>query len=473
MANINTVELDPIDLDENNLDFLRDLAAQQKIQYFNARFSTGKISQYSLMKKISKSSNMGIGKGFSIIAFNNGGYGFATGQDFSQKSIEGTFIQAAKLANWSANYSKDKFKIAEIKGSTKSFEINTHSPIFSISPEEKIKNLLEIEKKAYYDPRIISTSISYSDYEYEQLQYNNFNNLVRIKNSGLYLILQAIAKDGHRQEGYHITHGGVGGFEIIDKANEIGKMSAQNSLELLKSKPTPQGTHDLIMDNYLTGTFIHEAFGHAAEADSILAGESILAGKMNDSVGSEEVSIIDDGTLEKEFGFIPFDDEGIKSQKNTLVEKGILKKYLHNLETASRMDLPPTGNGRAGGYSVLPIVRMTNTYLQGGNSSLDEMFQEMKNGIYGIGWKYGYTDPITGEFTFKLAKAYLIEDGKKTQVLRDAAISGITLEVLKKISLISKDVLQDAGHCGKGGQTAPVGSGGPNTFIKNMVFGGQ
>jgi TldD protein len=137
------------------------------------------------------------------------------------------------------------------------------------------------------------------------------------------------------------------------------------------------------------------------------------------------------------------------------------------------MEKKSTGNGRAGSFSALPKVRMTNTYMESGDSTLDEMFAEMRDGLLGIGWKYGYTDPVDGTFQFKLAKAYLIENGEKTQILRDVAISGVTLDVLSRVSMVSKELKYDAGHCGKAGQSMSVGSGGPHTLIKNMVIGGQ
>ncbi|MHA1561542.1 MAG: TldD/PmbA family protein, partial [Promethearchaeota archaeon] len=232
------------------------------------------------------------------------------------------------------------------------------------------------------------------------------------------------------------------------------------------------GKFDIIMDPSLSGTFVHEAFGHAAEADGVIAGESILADKMNKKIGEDIVTIIDDGSIEDQFGFTPFDDEGIKGQKNVIVKDGILVGFMHNLETASKMGVKPTGNARAMNISSSPLVRMTNMYLKPGNSTLDEMIQEIKNGLLCVGWTYGYCE-ITGQFMFKMAKAYMIENGEKTHIIRDAAISGLTLSVLKRITMLSKDYEMDPGHCGKEGQSVSVGSGGPHTMIKDMVIGGQ
>lgn len=468
------ISLEPIPLEREDLDFLRDLALAENIQYFNVRFVKGISTQISLLQKISKASNLGIGKGFSIQAFcKEGGYGFAIGHDFSAQSIQETFLQAAGLAKWSSKFSQDPFSFRETSSLPYAHEINPKFPFHSIDPETKVQNLLEIEQEAYFDSRIRSTSLNYSDYEVQRVSFNNSGRFGRVKESGLFFILQAIAKNEFRQEGYHVSHGGIGGYEILDHARGFGTKAATQAIELLDSKASPSGVHNMIIDPFLTGTFIHEAFGHAVEADSVLAGESILADQMGTIIGNPLVTIVDDPTLSQEFGYYKYDSEGVEAKKTTIVRQGRLESFLHSLETASKMDVEPTGNARASSYSVTPQVRMSNTYLAPGDSELEEMITEMKNGILGIGWKYGYTDPIEGTFQFKLAKAYLIENGEKTQILRDTAISGLTLDVLNRIKLIGNTVKQDPGYCGKGGQSVPVGSGGPHVLITDMVVGGQ
>ena len=464
--------MEQITLDRDYLDFLRDLANQQGIQYFNARFASGQTTLFSLLNGVSKSSNSGIGKAFSIQAYTNGGWGLAVGEDFAKVSIEKVFNKASKLAKFSAKFSKGNYEINPTSNNEIFHEIKQKIPLQSISLDEKMRLLLEIEKNAHIDPRIVSTLINYSDGESEKITYNNFNQFVRRKESRLLLSMQVIAKENGKQEGYFLNRGGLGGYEILEKSRNIALETAKNALELLKAKPARAGKFDIIMDPTLSGTFIHEAFGHAAEADGVVAGESILADKMNKKIGKENVTIIDDGSLEDQFGFTPYDDEGIKGQKNIIVKNGVLVGFMHNLETASKMGVEPTGNARAMNVSSSPIVRMTNIYLKPGDASLEEMLKEIKNGLLCVGWTYGYCE-ISGQFMFKMAKAYLIENGEKTQVLRDAAISGLTLSVLKRIQMLSKDYTMDPGHCGKEAQTISVGSGGPYTLIKDMVIGGQ
>ncbi|MCF2141674.1 MAG: TldD/PmbA family protein [Candidatus Lokiarchaeota archaeon] len=467
------IDLEPISIDREDLDFLRDLAKERKIEYFNIRFAKGKMTSFSLLKKITKSSSIGIGKGFSIQAFTKGGYGFAVGYKFNKETITETFHNAADLAHWSAQFVKSPFSIQQTDDHKKEYVIPQKISIGNTSPDKKMQMLLEIENEAYYDPRIKSTNVNYSDLEVENIIYNNFNRFVRLKNSWVFFILQAIASDGNRQEGYHVSHGRIGGFEALSDALGLGHKAAESAIELLDSKIAPGGKFNIILDPMLCGTFIHEAFGHTAEADGVISGESILSEKIGQKIGNPNVNIVDNPYLETWFGYLPVDSEGTETQKTQIVKNGELINFLHSLETSSRMGCEPTGNGRASGFSSLPQVRMTNTYLEPGDSNLDEMLSELKNGLLCVNWKYGYVDPIEGTHQFKMAKAYKIENGEKTQIYRDAAISGLTLDVLNRISLIGNKIEYDAGYCSKGGQHVPVGSGGPYVMLKNMIIGGR
>ncbi|MFX1298547.1 MAG: TldD/PmbA family protein, partial [Promethearchaeota archaeon] len=228
----------------------------------------------------------------------------------------------------------------------------------------------------------------------------------------------------------------------------------------------------VIMDPTLTGVFVHEAFGHACEADAVLSGESILANKLGSKIGLEIVTIIDDPTLKGNFGYYPYDSEGTPSQKTVLVQNGILKNYLHSLETASRLKMQPTGNARAQNYQTVPIVRMSNTYFKPGAWKLEELLEEVQNGLFLEGWTYGYTDPTKGSFTFKCRQAHKIEKGERTELLRDAGLSGMTLEILNHVIGIGRGLEFSDGYCGKDNQYAPVTDGGSHVACSDVIVGG-
>jgi TldD protein len=279
--------------------------------------------------------------------------------------------------------------------------------------------------------------------------------------------------------------GGLGGFEIIEtpQAAELSSKSAKEAVDLLKAKSPVGGKFTVIMDPKLCGTFIHEAFGHAIEADLVLNKESLLEGKIGEQVAIEDVNIVDNPTIGhgkrfnlpyELFGCYFIDDEGIPSQKTNIIENGILINYLHSLETSSRMGLSPNGHGRASSNSSKPQVRMGFTYLEPKDWKLDEIIEDTKNGILCEDFQYGYCDPSTGNFQFKCKLSYKIINGKKEELMRDVALSGMTLEVLNRISAIGNlaTFSFSDGMCGKGGQGVRVCDGGPYMRIENLTVGG-
>lgn len=466
--------MDSIPIEKKDLDFLNDIAKEVNVDYFNFRCSQAESTSLSLLNGVSRSSNSGIGQGFSVQTFIQGGWGLAVGVVPNRQNIEKIFRQSAKLAKWSSSKAKEAHTLLRPSAVEKKITIPIKVSLSSIGPDEKIRNLLALEKQTRdVDSRIVSTQISYSDLLGEKIIFNSVGTFIREQKSILTVHLNAIAAEGRNQQTYSAHIGELGGYENFKLTATMGSETGKNAVELLNSKPAKPGKFDIIMDPKLTGTFIHEAFGHACEADSIVAKESILADKIGSQVGSAQVNVFDDATMAHRFGWVDYDDEGFPGQKVQLIKNGKLQSFINHLESASLLNLMPTGNGRAASTSDPPIVRMSNTYLDAGDWDLDEMIKDMKHGMLCIGWQYGYTNPIDGAFQFKLAKAYLIENGEKTQLMRDAAISGQTLDVLARIDALSKKVELDSGHCGKEGQSMPVTSGGPYTRARDMVVGGQ
>nr|MDO8111172.1 TldD/PmbA family protein [Candidatus Sigynarchaeota archaeon] len=291
----------------------------------------------------------------------------------------------------------------------------------------------------------------------------------------VYALFNVMVKENDNlQSGMELfSHIGCWNSANRDKFKEGLVDATDQGLRLLKAKACPPGAFTIIVDNKLGGVFVHEAMGHACEADSILAGQSILENRLNDTIGAEPVTIIDDGSNRDMYGYIPTDSEGIKSQKNVLVKNGVLQGYLHDIETASRMDSATTGNGRAEGYDNLPQVRMTNTYLEPRDWKVDELVAETKNGLYCKNWNYGYVEPDKGNFMFKCKEAVLIEGGKETTLFKEVALSGQILQVLHDIDAIASDFGTSGGNCGKGGQYIRVCDASPHFRIKHVLVGGM
>lgn len=314
---------------------------------------------------------------------------------------------------------------------------------------------------------------------------NSFGSLVKQNLSYLRLLNMVYSqKAGIIQRSINSV-GGLGGFEIssTEKAESISQKTAEESIKLLDAKSPIGGKFTVIADSKLAGTLIHEALGHACEADLVLSKESVLKGKIGQKVALHDINVVDNPTMGqgKQFG-LPYelfgsyfiDDEGIRSQKTTIIENGILKNYLHSLETSSRMNLSPNGHGRASSSSSKPQVRMGFTYIEPKDWEIDELIGDTKNGILCEDYLYGYTNPTTGNFQFKCKFSYKIENGEKKELMRDVALSGMILEVLNRVSAIgNKNTFNYSdGVCGKGGQSVRVCDGGPYIRVEDITVGG-
>jgi len=223
----------------------------------------------------------------------------------------------------------------------------------------------------------------------------------------------------------------------------------------------------------ITGLLIHEALGHNAEADHVWSGESILKGRLNKEVASPLVTILDDSLAGDSYGSYEYDSEGTAGGKRFIIEKGVLKSFLHSLETASRFGVAPNGCARAEDYSSPPIVRMSNTYMLPGKSSMEELLAGIDRGVYLRDGHWGYVLIEKGQFTCHASGARMIEHGTLGEPLRDVTVSGLMLETLKEIEAVGSDfLLQMPGKCGKSGQGIPTDAGGPHIRIRKLVVGG-
>ncbi|MBR9679632.1 MAG: TldD/PmbA family protein [Candidatus Altiarchaeota archaeon] len=279
------------------------------------------------------------------------------------------------------------------------------------------------------------------------------------------MTVTAIAsKSGKLQRNWR-SYGGIGGFELLRKLEGINEI-AEIAKELLSAKKAPAGQKTVILDPDFTGVLAHEAFGHAAEADHVVGKNSVLDGLIGERVASDQVSIIDDASLNA-FGSYGFDRDGVQSQKTIIVEDGILKGLLHSRETAGKLGSVSTGNcrGRVG------QVRMSNTFIDKGKHKLDEMIAETKHGLLLIGSAGGTTSPGLGVFNFNAKYGFIIKNGEKTNMVRDVSLLGQTLETLKQVDAVSDDQpILKMGICGKGGERARVSLGGP--FVRTNALVG-
>jgi len=403
--------------------------------------------------------------GGSVRILKNGAWGFS----FTNQLRElGT---AAESALKLAKMLESDVKLANVD--VKRDQVKSKAKIrpSEVTVDEKKEVITEAENAARLDG-IVSTTVNYVDQEGLNTFINSEGTQLQVEDSRVAMFLNAVAaSEGVIQFG-HKSIGGAKGFEVIKDADleKFGRSPAEKALRLLGAELPPSGRFPVIMDPDLTGVFIHEALGHAAEADLILQNDSILKDKMGSTIGSSNVTIIDDASMDA-FGYYPYDSEGVKTGENILVKNGILNSLLSSRENASKLSVKPSGNARSA-VDDQPIVRMSNTYLKPGELSFEEIIEDMSDGIYLRGSRGGQVDTGKGVFQFNAAESFLIRNGEVTDPLRDVSLSGNILEMLLKVDGVGSDFRMGVGFCGKGGQTVPVGDGGPHVRVTEATVGG-
>jgi TldD protein len=324
------------------------------------------------------------------------------------------------------------------------------------------------------DPRIVDTNTAYVDSFSRVTFANSEGTFIEEERPMTTIFLSAVAReDGNVQRAYE-TLSKVAGFEVAVGHQELAETVAQRAIALLSAPPVKGGRYTVLCDPRLTGVFIHEAFGHLSEADFVYenpqAQEMMVLGRR---FGDEILTIGDDGSIPGLRGSHKYDDEGTPTGRADLIKEGVLVGRLHSRETAAKMGEKPTGNARATGYRYPPIVRMTNTFVEGGETSFEEMIGDVDLGIYACGAYGGQT--AVENFSFSSAYAYMIRDGQIAEMVRDVTLSGNLFVTLAHIDAIGDDFrwLTMAGSCGKGQGGLPVGMGAPHIRIRDVLIGGE
>ena len=438
-----------------------------KVDYMDIRSGIGNSTSIIMKDGDVEEINTGMSLGARIRVLNNGAWGFAYTTDLSKiNEITETAIKLSKSL-------KGDVELSESEVIKDKIAVDVEIPFRDISIEEKKEIMKEANDAATID-KVNSTTVGYADTETNELFMNSEGSQIQVKTSRVRMALNASATNGEIIQFGHGSMGGVKGFEVISKRDieEFGRTIGEKAVRLLDAKPAPSGKFPVIADPELTGVLVHEALGHAVEGDLILQNDSILKDKVGEMIASDIVNIFDDASLKEGFGYYPYDVEGVKTKPNQLVKDGKLISLLNSRETASQLNMQSSGNARSI-ISEKPIVRMSNTYLQPGDNTFEELIEDIQDGIYLKGSRGGQVDTGKGIFQFNAAEGYLIENGEIKTPLRDVSLSGNILETLKNIDAVGDDFKLSVGFCGKDGQTAPVGDGGPHTRILNALVGGM
>ncbi|RUM32215.1 MAG: TldD/PmbA family protein [Aquifex sp.] len=349
-----------------------------------------------------------------------------------------------------------------------------------IDPDkENLKFRAEILKRADDKARSFGDNIKQvlavlMDKSREILIINTLGEIAEDIQKRVVFFVEVVASDGEiLQRGYE-SLGGRKGFEIFNEIppEVIAEKAAKRALLMLKAKPAPAGTFTVVMSSEAGGTMIHEAVGHGLEADLVQQGLSVYAGKLGEKVASELVTVVDDATLPHNNGSFTVDDEGVPAQRKVLIKDGILVGYMYDRLRAMKDGVESTGNGRRQSYAHIPIVRMTNTFIDKGKDNPDDIIKDTKKGIYVVKMGGGEVNTVTGDFVFEVMEGYMIENGEITYPIRGATLIGNGPKALKDVDAVGNDIGWAIGTCGKDGQGVPVTDAQPTIRIKQLTLGG-
>ncbi len=449
------------------LDKIRQLLEKQDIRYWEFRQEEVVTTSTTAWNGTIKDMSSGAKEGASLRILCGNGWGFAHSScPDAQKLVQ----QAVTLAKAMDRYGQKK-DVAFTKTLKKKVESNYTKHPNTVSLEEKRDLVLKASK---LPEKINNLRVVYTDNIKKKMYTNSEGSEIIQKLCYTYYGAEATAAVGDRMESAYKAHGALRGYEITDGLMDTVTEACTIARNLLSASVPKGGTYPVIIDGTLTSVFVHEALGHATEADNLLSNSTCLAGNENKQVGSEDVTVFDDGTVPDSWGSFFYDDEGVPAHKTKIMDKGVFSSYLHSRETAALTKNQLTGNARAQSSAYLPLVRMSNTYIQPGDADFDEMVAEVKNGIYLRGSKGGQVDPITGNFQFSAQDGFSIKNGELAGYLRAVSLAGNTLAIVKNISLVQEKYEDGfSGHCGKNDQSVPVQGNNPSISITKATVGGS
>ncbi|MCC6433437.1 MAG: TldD/PmbA family protein [Acidimicrobiales bacterium] len=346
----------------------------------------------------------------------------------------------------------------------------------SVGKAEKVALLQRADHAARAAHRAVSqVAARYGDVRRRVLIANSDGVLVGDDLTKTSFSVSAVAKGDAGLQTGRMSVGRVAGFELFDRydVDELARGAAERAVRKLDARPAPSGTLAVVIAGGSGGVLFHEACGHGLEADLVNKGASVFAGRKGELVASPLVTLIDDGTLPGEWGYFGYDDEGQPAQRNVLIEQGVLTDFMYDHLRARDDRRRPTGNGRRQSYRHLPMVRMTNTYINGGDDDPAAIIAGTDHGVYVAQLGGGQVNTASGDFVFGMTEAYLIEHGEITEPLRDGNLIGNGPAALAAIDAVGNDFSMGyPGTCGKDGQGVPVGMGTPTLRVPALTVGG-
>ena len=466
--------LTPFGLDESHLTRALNEIKAHRVDEADLYFQYTRSEGWSLEEGIVKTGSFSIDQGVGVRAVSGEKTAFAYSDDISEASL----LDAARTVRTiSAAAQKGRAQVATEKIAKSRSLYTPVDPISTLDSATKVALLGKVERLARAkDPRVAQVMAGLAS-EYDVMMVARADGTLAADVRPLVrLSVTVIAEQKGRREMGSSGGGGRFGLAYFDDA-QISKYvdeAVHAALTNLEARPAPAGEMTVVLGPGWPGILLHEAIGHGLEGDFNRKGSSAFSGRVGQRVAARGVTVLDDGTIADRRGSLNVDDEGNTSQRTVLIEDGILKGYLQDAMNARLMGVASTGNGRRESYAHVPMPRMTNTYMLGGDKDPQEIVRSIKKGLYATNFGGGQVDITSGKFVFSASEAYWVENGRILYPVKGATIVGNGPDALTRVSMIGNDMKLDSGvgTCGKDGQSVPVGVGQPTLRIDGLTVGG-
>ena len=448
---------------------LAGILSRYPADYIEAHLEESEASHLTYRGKELESTDKTSASGGNVRALVNGGWGFVSFNNLEdlESKVETAVSQARFVSGGDVKLEPVSPVVDKVAGGIKQNPVNVPLP-------RKKQLLDEYNAILWSTPKLQTSVIGYGDGYRKYIYLNSAGSYIEQERADVTLRVTAIAADGGEVQQVGLSLGSPGDFDKIEGLQQQIKETAQRAVDMLSAPYARGGEYTVVLDPVLAGVFIHEAFGHLSEADHVYENpqlsELMTLGK---KFGCDKLNVVDGAAVPGLRGSYKYDDEGVPAEKTYLIRNGVLTGRLHSRETAARMKEKLSGNARAISYRFPPIVRMTNTYIEPGTTTFNDMLSDIKEGIYVKNW-YGGTTSME-MFTFSAGEAYMIRNGKIAETLRPVVLTGNVFSTLMNIDAIGNDLdMNQGGGCGKGGQSPlPVSNGSPHIRIQRCLIGGR
>ncbi|MEQ9451391.1 MAG: metalloprotease TldD [Pseudomonadales bacterium] len=461
------------DIDESYLHSTLDDIMSHEVDYGEIFLQHSRAESWGLEDGIVKDGSFSVDAGIGVRALSGEKTGFAYAENFARAGLQSAATAARSIARSGTARSRQGIEV------TPTLDLYPATdPISLLDEVAKVALLQRVDRAARAaDARVKEVNVRISANHEVMLvlatdgtQAQDIRPLVRLD-------VSVIVEAGGRRERGNAGGGGRRGLDELaqgDWADDLAREAVRMACINLEAIEAPAGAMPVVLGPGWPGVLLHEAVGHGLEGDFNRKGSSTYANRVGQQVASPLCTIVDDGTMAGRRGSLAVDDEGSPSQRTVLIEQGQLVGYMQDKLNARLMNVQSTGNGRRQSYAHMPMPRMTNTFMLGGDSTPEEIISSVQRGVYAVNFGGGSVDITSGRFVFSATEAYLIEEGKVTAPIRGATLIGNGPDVMNKVSMVGNDLSLDGGVgvCGKDGQSVPVGVGQPTLKVDEIVVGG-